>query len=251
MKKDILLIGAIHGDEPLGPEILAKIDKNNRFDWIIGNPKALFLKKREYQKDLNRSAPGEISSEIYESRRAAEILSLSKEYKYVIDIHGSTKKTGVFIIITKPTKENFKLAALLNIKKIVYWPSFDKELEGPLSEFFNCGLEIECGPKNSKKIKKELENILLNFLDNYKKREKSSFIKQMKRKEVYQVYGSLKKKQKNIKLQEFKLTTGGTKEKFYPIFIGGYTNLVCYKTKKLNSQEIFTLFKENKNAKNN
>lgn len=162
--KDILLIGATHGDEPIGVRALNNLQSNYSFDWIIGNIPAFERGERRFEGDLNRSAPGNIESDQYASRRAAEILDISKKYKYIIDIHGTPTLSGIFIIITKPTRENFRLAAMLDISRIVVWPSFQKELEGPLSEFFPCGIEIECGDKNDPNIQKELEEILSKFL---------------------------------------------------------------------------------------
>lgn len=232
--KKILFIGATHGNEPIGVEVLKKLEKKfNNFDWIVGNPKALKQKSREYTADLNRSAPGDINSNQYEQKRAAEIIKLSKNYQYTIDIHGSGKPVGIFIIITNPKPINLKLAGMLPIKNIVFWPAFSPELKGPLSEFFSCGLEIECGPKENFRIKKSLEKKLEKFLINLKKIEKKPITELLKQKNIYKVYGNLKDKP-NKKLKEFKEITINN-ETFYPLLIGSYKdkNIICYKMKKI------------------
>jgi hypothetical protein len=221
MKNNILFIGGTHGDEPIGVNALKELAKErSNFDWIIGNEPALRQKNREFEGNLNRSAPGNKDSLFYAQRRAAEILELSKKYKFVIDLHGTPSQSGIFIIITNPKKENFKLAARLPIKNVVYWPSFSSELEGPMSEFFPCGLEIECGPKNDPKTKQKLKNIIKNFLD------KKTSDKKQKIFEVYDSYSG-----PNLGLKEFQLTKING-EKFYPVLVGVYPKITCYKMKR-------------------
>ncbi|MFC1787887.1 succinylglutamate desuccinylase/aspartoacylase family protein, partial [Patescibacteria group bacterium] len=221
-----------HGDESLGVEVLEELEKERGdFDWTIGNPKAFKIKKRKFENDLNRSAPGDPKSSIYEQRRASELITRSKQYQYTIDLHGTVKNTGIFIIITNPTEANLKLAGMLGIDKIVIWPSFSPELEGPLSEYFPCGLEIECGPKNSPQIKQQLKNCLLKFLETYQDNETKNTKELLANKQVFEVYGSLGQ-QPEIELKEFqKAVFDG--EMFFPLLIGSYDNLFCYKMKQV------------------
>jgi len=244
MENKILLIGGTHGDEPIGVRALQELAKERSdFDWIIGNEPALKQNTREFEGNLNRSAPGDKNSPLYASRRAAEILKIAKNYKYVIDLHGTNQQTGIFIIITNSKPENWQLAAKLPIQNIVYWPSFSCELSGPLSEFLPCGLEIECGPKNDPKTTEELKKILKNFLNGEKKsayRARSAFAELRrtqsalicgKRQKVFEVYGSYSGQ--NINLKEFKLTKIENEE-FCPLLIGVYPEITCYKMKKIN-----------------
>lgn len=243
IKKDILFIGATHGDEPIGVEVLKNIErKNNNFDWIIGNKKALERGTRCFEEDLNRSAPGDTQGKTFEQRRAAEIIELSKNYKYTIDIHGTVKNTGIFIILNKLTKQNLQLASLFNIKNIVYWPAISPELQGPLTAYTSCGLEIECGEKNDPKIKLELEQVIKDFLKNYKKRERGEWKEKLNSKKIFEVYESLDKKSgvDPTSLQEFQATTIN-KEIFYPLLIGSYENKICYKMKKVTTDQVLLL----------
>jgi len=227
MENKILFIGGTHGDEPIGVQVLQDLAKERSdFDWIIGNEPALQQNTREFEGNLNRSAPGDKKSPLYAPRRAAEILAKTKNYNYVIDLHGTNKKTDIFIIITNSKLENWQLATRLEIKNIVYWPSFSPELNGPLSEYFPCGLEIECGPKNELQTKKKLKNILTNFLDN----KINTNIKQQK----FEVYDSLKTAPP-FPLKEFEETEIDG-EKFFPLLIGSYQKdgVVCYKMRKIN-----------------
>jgi succinylglutamate desuccinylase len=231
MKKKTLIIGGTHGDEPIGIRAIKKLSVG-RFDWLIGNPIALKNNKRFYQKDLNRSAPGDLQSNVYEVRRAAEIIARSKKYQYTIDLHGTKKNTGVFIIITNPKLVNWKLAAMLNIDRIVYWPAISSELSGPLSEYFNCGLEIECGPKNSELVENKLVIVLEDFLKNIN--VDSDWREKLKQKDIFQVYGSVNQMSNpNKEFSEFeKVDYQG--EEFYPLLVGSYQEVACYKMKKIN-----------------
>jgi len=242
-QKQILFIGATHGDEPIGVEVLKNIEKeNNNFDWIIGNEKALERGVRCFEGDLNRSAPGDAQGKTFEQRRAAEIIELFKNYKYTIDIHGTVKNTGIFIILNKLTKQNLLLASLLNISRVVYWPAISSELTGPLTAYTPCGLEIECGEKNNPKIKLELEEILRDYLKNYKTREEKNWEKKLKGKQIFEVYGSLEKQGKNNKsiLKEFQPSIIGD-ETFYPLLIDSYENKICYKMKKITTDQVLLL----------
>jgi hypothetical protein len=220
-----LMIGATHGNEPIGVRALESIEQNRKdFDWVVGNPRAYDLNKRFEEADLNRSAPGSLTSSVYEERRAAELIRLSQKYESVIDLHGTSKETGLFIIITNPSDANLELASRFNIKHIVVWPAITPELEGPVSEFFPCGLEIECGPKESIETQKKLESVLVDYLDG-----KSGELEQ----EVFEVYGELRS-DPGISLKEFEeVTVDG--ETFFPLLIGTYSDaygVVCYKLKK-------------------
>ena len=225
MKNNILLIGATHGDEPVGVRALSTLEKQRSdFDWIIGNEFAYKQQTRCFEGDLNRSAPGDVNSIQYAERRAAEILSLSKSYEVTIDIHGTFQDTGIFLIITNSSKENLALAKKLDVKRVVVWPSFSSELSGPMSEYFSCGLEIECGKKESPETQRELEHILNAFLD-----ATPVAVTQ----EVYEVYGS-SSTVTEFPLKEFEeVTVDG--ETFFPLLVGAYTGMngiVCYKMRR-------------------
>ena len=167
MGQKILFIAATHGNEKIGVKVMKQLEENGfKPNWIIGNKKAFKQNKRFIDVDLNRSAPGSPKAKEYEKRRAWEILKLASKFKYVIDIHGTVSGSGIFTIITNPKIENLIFAASLPIKNIVIWVAKKSEVMNPLSEYFPRGLEIECGPKNSKKIRTNLKKIIINILKN-------------------------------------------------------------------------------------
>jgi len=234
MKKEILFIAATHGDEKIGVEVLRGLEKNYKFDWIVGNERALKINRRFVDFDLNRSAPGDKNSAGYEKRRAFEILKIASDYKAVIDIHDTTADSGIFTIVDNPTPENLIFAASLPIKNVVIWVAKKKEKISPLSEYFDCGLEIECGPKDSKETEGKLKQILEIFI-----RDGITFPpKDAKRKKYFQVYDRLNGEIK-LGLTDFKkYNLGG--EEFYPILTGQYPGIACYKMKEVDWLKLFS-----------
>lgn len=88
----ILLLGGMHGNEPLGPEIieLFRAKPVDRVSVEVANPKALAANSRYTEEDLNRSFPGDSRSAVYEKRRAAELMKSSEGYDVVFDFHNTT-----------------------------------------------------------------------------------------------------------------------------------------------------------------
>jgi len=237
---NILFIGGTHGDEPIGVQALTNLSSDRQdFDWIIGSPPALEAGTREFEGNLNRSAPGNPKANNFASRRAAEIIEKTQNYDYTIDIHGTAKNMGIFAIICNPKEENFQLAAALDVDKIVYWPAFSPELKGPLCEFFPCGLEIECGPKNDPATQVELEKALNKLLDEQDKIKTNDWKRLLSKKKLFRIYDVLKKPIKN--LEEFVETTVDG-ETFIPMFFQSDSykkdSVTCYKAKLLSIDEI-------------
>jgi hypothetical protein len=245
MTADILFITSTHGDESIGTEVIRAIpNTTNTFSWIIGNEPALRQGVRFCDADLNRSAPGDKASPLYEKRRAAEIIALSQQYRYTIDIHGSIKNNGIFIIITNPSKENLYLASLFTIAKIVIWPSLSPEQQGPLSEYVPCGLEIECGPKTDRRVHKQLQLKLTDFLAHIHEREQTGVEYRLSKRSIYYMYDPLLRTEcsTNMALEEFQETTVGN-ETFTPLFIGSYdyTNILAYKLRRITLEQALSL----------
>ena len=241
--KKFLIITATHGDEGFSTPVIKRLQKEfpDKFEVDIGNPKALKVKKRYLDSDLNRVAPGEKASTDYEKNRAWEINNLANKYQFTIDIHGASSKCGLFTIVTNPTPANLMLAYSLPIKNIVIWGSKNNgRLTGPLSRFFNCGIGIECGPQDSPAISRKLFKALTIFCSN----EPIDY-QDANKKELYQVFGKLTKKEINQKtiaeLQDFrKVKING--QEFYPLLVKQYRDdeVICYKMRKLNFYEKFS-----------
>lgn len=236
MKKDTLFITLTHGDELIGLKVIKKLQKinNDKFDYIVANPKAHSRNRRFIDSDLNRIFPGKKDGD-YEQRRAFVITQKGKKYKQVIDLHGTVSKTGIFIIITKLTKENLSLALKLNIKRIVIWTDVS-EVKGSLSTFMPCGVEIESGPKKDKQVQKDLLNILSKFLSNKKEINLKT---QLKKKDIFVVFGKLDKESVKPKVLKDWKGVGN----YYPLFVDQYKDVHCYKLKKASQSSLLELLK--------
>ena len=238
--RKFLVVVATHGDEAFSLPIIKKIKNQfqNEFDFIVGNPRALKENRRFIDIDLNRVAPGKDKSTLYEENRAREIMQKSKNYSFTIDIHGTVSSSDIFTIVTNPTPQNMFLAYSLPIKNVVIWGSKNNSRNtGPLSRFVDCGVGVECGPKNKAAVKKKLENILNDFIS-----KKNTMT--LGGKELYQVFGSVKKeefKNQRIKLKDFKqVNLNG--QFFFPLLVNQYKDegVVCYKLRKVDFYKKFS-----------
>jgi len=244
MKSKLLFILATHGDEGFSLNLLKDLEKKIPkekfgYNWIIGNPKALRKKQRFIDADLNRCAPGNINSQIYEEKRATEIVELSKSYNFVIDIHGSTSDCGIISIITYPTFPNLILASSLGIKRNIIWYSKSSQEKGPLTQFVKCpAIEIECGPQNDGSIQRKLVEILKDFIiTQSSKTDLATTLRNSNDAEFFAVYGK-KEGKHSQKIIDFEQTEIDG-EKFYPFLANQYPGILCYKTKKGNIEDYF------------
>jgi len=87
----VLVIGGMHGNEPLGLAVVEQLRRTpiNSVDTLIANDEAVRATVRFTGEDLNRSFPGSLRSKRYEQRRAAEILKITKNYDVVLDFHNT------------------------------------------------------------------------------------------------------------------------------------------------------------------
>lgn len=243
MKKNILFIAATHGDEGFSVPVLEKIEKTYpkeewSYDWIIGNEKAFKLNKRYTDADLNRSAPGDISSNVYETRRAAEIVKLSENYNVVIDIHGSISNCGIVKILPLPSLQNILLALSIPLEKNIIWFAEESFKHGPpVQSMKNPAIELECGPKDDPKIAEELYSLLEKIITKFSKNHLLNLTEQTKQQTFYAVFG--KETDMTVKATDFIETSNG-KESYYPFLADQYPGITCYKTKKITLENLFT-----------
>ncbi len=87
----VLVIGGMHGNEPLGIDLVKKIRDSPlaNVETLIANKNALENNVRFLEEDLNRSFPGDINSQVYELKRPAEILKVANEFDIVLDFHNT------------------------------------------------------------------------------------------------------------------------------------------------------------------
>ena len=247
MDKKILFIAGTHGDEPIGSALLEKLssksDISALYESVVGNPRALAQHKRFTEVDLNRVAPGDIDSPIYEIRRADELVTLFKQSDYIIDFHETKANDRIIIIITRLSRESLALALAFNIDDILIWPSSSPNVnKGPLVRYAQFGIEIECGTKNSFEFTlMNLEKIVTKFLKNEVLRVNDNLSlppTKMKQKKFYLVYGQIDPREvEGIDLQDFKQIDTG-REKFTALLFGKHQGLNGYKMRALDSQDV-------------
>ncbi len=232
----ILLIGATHGDEPIGVRALDDLARTESgFDRVIGNPPAFARKERGFEGDLNRSAPGNPASPRYAERRAAELLDLARGYDWCVDLHGTTAACGVFVILTRLTVDNLRLAARLDIPRIVYWPAISSSLAGPLSEYFPCGLEIECGPKDMPLVQRRLTDVLRRFVRERQIVWPDAYLRaRLMERELYEVVGSVRDPRPDF--EDFSPADIGG-ETLSPLLVGQYDDVACYAMRRRTLQD--------------
>lgn len=171
MQKPILILFWTHGDEYYLKQCLDFIQPNHTtlFDILDVNELAIEQNKRYLIHNMNRTAPGDVSSHDYELKRWADVHEIMKKYQIVIDIHGTDSDTGSFILLPKVTPAHLFLSALFWSENIVSWQSGIHKETWPIVAFHPLGLEIETWPMNDNMIRELWKNINL-FLENYKKR---------------------------------------------------------------------------------
>lgn len=220
-KPETLILTAVHGDEGFSIPVVEKLKQKYDFGWIIANPKALEQGKRYLDADLNRSGPGNPKSNLFEERLAFRIINQAEGFKCTVDIHGTVSETGVFIILSDTNWQNIQFASKFDIANVVLWPGTNPY--GPLTQFISPGIEIECGPKDSPTVAKELERVLDKFLSGSPSRnDQQLFIVTEKLTDV-----------DPATLTDFQETTVKGKT-FYPLFVGQYPGVSCYAMQKLN-----------------
>jgi hypothetical protein len=118
----ILVIGGMHGNEPLGINLVKLINKKpiNNITAILANEKAVLKNKRFIKKDLNRSFPGNKNSKDYELKRAHELLKLCKEFNLVFDFHNTDSENNNCSFVGNKAKQFlFNISSYIGLNKVV------------------------------------------------------------------------------------------------------------------------------------
>lgn len=118
----ILVIGGMHGNEPLGIEVVRMLveDPVKNVDALLANEKAINKNLRFVESDLNRNFPGDSSSESYEVRRAAELVSLCERYDLVLDFHNTHCPDNDCVFIGDTAKNLLsQVAGFINLPRVV------------------------------------------------------------------------------------------------------------------------------------
>lgn len=104
----IAVVGGIHGDEPAGEAIVEALIEDLDVDHgtvqlIIANEPALEAGQRYTETDLNRTFPGDLGSDEYESALAARLVEVLSGADAVLAIHTSKSAPPPFAIFSELT----------------------------------------------------------------------------------------------------------------------------------------------------
>jgi hypothetical protein len=218
-KPKVCMVGSLHGNELIGKEVIEYLATKKpktklSIIGIVANIEAIKIRKRFIDVDGNRCFPGSPNGNV-EERMAYEILKVTKDCDYVIDIHSTYAKQPDVIIITK--KKAMKLARYIPIKKVLF---MGKSIASgkALIDHVKCGVSIEFNRKRSK------EYVAKMIIKAIKAIEKGKIYN---KKEIYKVLGFYGKKDSRYKWKNFKeIKEKEVKKQFpkakrlYPIFIG-------------------------------
>ena len=118
----ILVIGGMHGNEPLGIGLVKKFLRYpvKNIDVIFANEEAIKRNSRFIKRDLNRSFPGDDKSRDYETRRASFLLNLSKKYDLVLDFHNThCPNNDCTFVGESATDLLFEASSWMGLKKVI------------------------------------------------------------------------------------------------------------------------------------
>lgn len=116
-----LIIGGLHGNEPLGVELVKKIQKLNlpNIKAIYGNPEAIMQNKRFVDQDLNRVFPGKMDGNL-EQKRAFEVIKKCEGFDFVLDFHNThCPNNDCSFVGGDLYDESLKLSSFLGLNKII------------------------------------------------------------------------------------------------------------------------------------
>ncbi len=203
--QNVLILGAIHGDEVCGSiasnKIISKIKsgeieiKNGSVTFIpVSNPQAYKLKKRFCDVNLNRVIKKHKNPTLYEEKIANIIVDYIEKNDYILDIHSMYENGKPFSFQDYEACGEFSKAVGFDYI-FLGWPDIYKDsktiqdfsTESCANRFKKKGITIECGSHNSPdSIEIAEKSILktLSFLDiidyEYEKNKNQQFIKMEK-----------------------------------------------------------------------
>jgi hypothetical protein len=118
----ILVLGGMHGNEPLGPMIVSMLRSCNipNVGAALANEQALAKNCRFIEQDLNRSFPGDSASKQYETKRAAELLSLCGQYDLVLDFHNTLCPNNDCAFVGSSARPLlYKVSSWLGLRRVI------------------------------------------------------------------------------------------------------------------------------------
>lgn len=117
----ILVIGGMHGNEPLGIDLVRMFQKKRleNIDAVFANEKAIKANNRFVGQDLNRSFPGG-KNKSYEQKRATYLLNLCRSYDLVFDFHNTHCPNNDCTFVGESANKNlYDVSAYFGLRKVI------------------------------------------------------------------------------------------------------------------------------------
>lgn len=239
IQKKIALVISTHGNEPLGRETVKLLTKKKhligKFDFVVGNPVAENQNKRFIDADLNRVAPGNKRSSLYEERRAHELIQFLKKYTYVLDIHQTRANDRAMVILPKVTFSVLNLTEAIDINTILIWPNRNQNV-GAMTSFLPNAVGIEVGNKSGygDAVAKTARVIEKFIRDTDKGMIISTKSNKTNNKNYYYVYDEINPADvKGVVLKDF-MEIRSKNKTFTTLLFGRHRKILGYKMKRVN-----------------
>jgi len=162
---EIAVVGSIHGDEPCGRDGIEAVladppEMTKAVKFIVANEDALEADTRYIDTDLNRSFPGDVTSDSHEERLAAE---LAEELRgcTVLALHSTQSYDGLFALVDNVRPLVRRLCPQLSVDAVV---TTEDTGEGRIFSVAQDTIEIECGLQGSQAAAENAEQVIREFL---------------------------------------------------------------------------------------
>lgn len=166
--KTTTIMAGVHGNELSGLRAVENILKtinviSGKVYFITANLKALAIKQRQFEKNLNRCFLSNNQEQSYEDNRAREIMPYLQNSDYLLDVHNTTNQENSVPFLISEHKE---LGKYFDVNLVVSW--FDKLHPGGSDGYMNSlgkiWLCLESGSIYDSNGPKLAEKSILNFL---------------------------------------------------------------------------------------
>jgi argininosuccinate lyase len=195
--KKIVISSCIHGDEIIGIKVINDLIDTIKYDllvdceiiFIICNPRAVELKKRFIDVDMNRRFSSENINKIKESsniechedRAIKGILKCIDNVNYLFDIHSTTLPSIPFIYCANTNKHN-EIAKMFDVEYIVSpsdkiineYPEFSFGFDNYVDSQGGIGVTIEAGCNNDNNVDVVVNGIISFLVKNKFYKDQSS-----------------------------------------------------------------------------
>lgn len=121
----VAVVGGIHGDEPAGEQIVTRLAANldndcpKTIQLIVANEPALERGRRYTETDLNRTFPGNLEGEAYETVLAARLTRLLEGCEAVLALHTSHSAPPPFAIYSTLTESVRRTVTALPVEYVL------------------------------------------------------------------------------------------------------------------------------------